>query len=233
MLKRVLKFAKGYGVKAAFWQAFTRVYTSFIPPVRQIYCANLADFQIAPGSEAPLVRVQFFQSLGDIPAAIVDELLLRGTLDDRKPYSRTMIIAYLDWLFSRGAVFWACFEGQNLIGYLWSIRGAREYPRFHFFPLGSRDAISLAHEVFPPYRGRGLNREMTSLVLRELKAVGVERVYIDVLVSNERSLRSFSKTTFVPVGQARMKNFRKRQIVIWRQRGFSSFLSDPHERKNP
>jgi RimJ/RimL family protein N-acetyltransferase len=147
---------------------------------------------------------------------VLDEIFLKGTIDNRKPHSRAMITAFLGWLFSRGAVFWICFEEKNLVGYLWSLRGSGEDLRYHFFPLGTRDVVFLAHEIFPPYRGRELNRKMTHLVLGEMKSSGVERVYVDVELSNKPSLKSFSKTLFVPFGQARMKNFRKRQIVIWK-----------------
>jgi len=216
MLHRILKFTQKYGFGATVSHAFNRAFKSLVPPVRQVFCANLAEFQPSSELEDQPIKIQAFQSLNKIPSMLLEELFLRGTIDNRKPYSRDIVTAFLNWLFSRGAVFWACFEDENLVGYLWSLRGSRENPRYHFFPLGIRDVVFLAHEIFPPYRGRELNRKMTHLVLGEMKTCGIERVYVDVEISNIWSLKSFSKTLFMPVAQARMKNFGKRQIVVWR-----------------
>jgi len=219
MLPRILKFAQSHGLAATAGHIFSRVRQSLVPPVRQVFSARLADFALTSEFKDHRVRVQAFHSPGAMPAAVLEGLLSQGTIDDRRPHSRETVTAFMNWLFSRGAEFWACYEDSSLVGYLWSLRGSRELPRCHFFPLGAQDAVFLAHEIFPAYRGRELNRKMTHLVLGEMKARGIERVYVDVLLTNKRSLKSFSKTLFVPVGQARMKMFKNRQVVIWRHRG--------------
>jgi hypothetical protein len=181
-----------------------------------VFCAHLAEFRLSSEFEDHLIKVQAFQSPGEIPSMVLEELFSKGTIDNKKPYSRDMVTAFLNWLFSRGAMFWVCYEDNNLVGYLWSLRGSREVPRCHFFPLGAQDVVFLAHEIFPTYRGRELNRKMTHLVLGEMKTYGIERVYVDVLLTNKQSLKSFSKTLFTPIGRARMKKFGNRQIVVWR-----------------
>lgn len=214
---RIVKFVKSYGLVAAGRHVLGRVGANVCPPVRQVFCAHLAEFRSSPKPEAPSIRVQPFQSLSEILPALLEELFTRGTIDNRRPSSRETATAFLKWLFSRGAVFWVCYENNVFVGYLWSLRGSQEVPRFHFFPLGAQDAVFLAHEIFPDCRGRELNRKMTNLVLGEMKSYGVERVYVDVLLTNKRSLQSFAKTPFLPIGRARMKNFKKRQVVVWRK----------------
>jgi len=215
MLARIVKYVRTYGLAASAAHISRRAYRSLVPPMRHVYCAYLTDIPLPAGSEDSPVRVRAFQSIHEIPSAVLEELLSRGTIDDKKPYSDAVVTSFLTWLFSQGAVFWTCYEDKKLVGYLWSIQGSREEPRYHFFPLGTRDAVFLAHEIFPAYRGRQLNRTMTHLVLGEMKASGIERVYVDVELSNTRSLQSFSKTFFSPVGLARMKKLKKRQIVVW------------------
>jgi ribosomal protein S18 acetylase RimI-like enzyme len=212
----MLKFTRHYGLAAALGHAYNRLLKSLFPPMRQVFCAILSETPSHPEAGDQTLNIQAFPSLSDVPSAVLEELLIKGTIEDRKPCSMDEVTSFLGWLFSRGAVFWGCFEGQNLIGYLWSLRGSTESVRHHFFPLGTRDAVFLAHEVFPSYRGRELNRKMTRLVLNEMKAKGVERVYVDVEMSNERSLKSFSKTPFIPIGRARMKNLKNGQIVVWK-----------------
>ncbi len=215
MFRKIWGFLKSYGLAAAVGHVSGRVRQSLVPPTRRVFCARLADLSPAPEPENARLGVVAFPALDEIPSSVLDELFAKGTIDDRKPASREAVLSFAGWLFSRGATFWACHEGTDLVGYLWSLRGSREAPRFHFFPLGEQDAVFLAHEIFPPFRGRELNRRMTHLVLAEMKAQGVERVYVDVLLTNRRSLKSFSRTHFKPIGQARMKIFKKRQLVIW------------------
>jgi ribosomal protein S18 acetylase RimI-like enzyme len=215
MLRKIVRRVKDHGLAGTISHALRRLWRSLVPPLRQVYCANLADVPLPAPDADPSVRVQPYRSMAEVPMAVRDGILAGGTIDDKKPPSAGTVTEFLDWLFAQGAVLWACTRDGSLAGYLWSIRGSAEEPRYHFFPLGPRDAVFLAHEVFPAHRGRDLNRRMTHLVLSEMKAAGVERVYVDVEISNRRSLKSFSRTVFAPVGLARMKKWRKRQLVIW------------------
>jgi hypothetical protein len=216
MLRKITRYVKDHGLAGTISHAVRRLWRSLVPPMRQVYCANLADIPGPASAADSSVQVQVFRSIKEVPPAVLDEILAGGTIDDKRPYSADMVTAFLTWLFAQGAVFWTCSHKGSLAGYLWSIRGSREEPRYHFFPLGARDAVFLAHEIFPAHRGQDLNRKMTHLVLDEMKASGVERVYVDVELSNRRSLKSFSRTVFSPVGLARMKKSKTRQIVIWR-----------------
>jgi hypothetical protein len=215
MLPKIVRHVKDHGLAGTISHAFIRLWRSLVPPLRQVYCANLADVPLPAPDADPTIRVQPYRSMADVPMAVRDGILADGTIDDKKPPSAGTVTAFLDWLFAQGAVLWACARDGSLAGYLWSIRGSAEEPRYHFFPLGPRDAVFLAHEIFPAHRGQDLNRKMTHLVLKEMKASGVERVYVDVELSNRRSLKSFSRTVFSPVGLARMKKSKTRQIVIW------------------
>jgi ribosomal protein S18 acetylase RimI-like enzyme len=228
MLRRILTFMRSYGFAATAKHAFDKAYKGLIPPLRQVYCAYLADFVSLETTGEPLITVQAFPSFDKIPPGVLEDLFSNGTIDNKKPHSRAGVAAFLSWLFSRGAEMWACFENGILVGYLWALSGSRDATRYHFFPLSSRDAVFLAHEVFPPYRGRQLNRRMTYIVLGEMKGRGIERVFVDVEISNERSLKSFSKTPFKPIGRARMKDLKRRQFVVWiRQTASDSTNPDP------
>ena len=217
MKNNVYNFFKNYGLVATVRHASNKAFSNFLPPCGNFFCANLTEIQLSLASEDPSIRIKPFQSLKEVPLPVQEELFLSGTIDDRKPYSRERVAHLLSELFSRGAVYWACFEGNKLVGHLWTLRGLQKNPPIHFFPLGTRDVVFLAHEIFPPYRGRGLNRKMTFLALKEMEAGGVERVYIDVLLTNTPALKSFRKTFFKPIGQARLKNIKKRKIVVWKR----------------
>ncbi len=219
LCRRSFEYLRCRGPVATVRHIFQRVRRNLIPPLRQVLRVCLAEFQPPPEAADREIAVREYSSFRDVPPDLLEEIFYKGTIDDEAPCSREAVSAFFTWLFARGATFWACSEGENLVGNLWTLRGSADVFRFHFFPLSSADAALLAHEIFPPYRGRGLNRIMTHRVLGELKAGGVERAYVDVLLTGTRSLKSFSKTSFLPVGQARMKCFRKRAIVIWRRPG--------------
>lgn len=218
MLIRILRFARTFGWRATAIHALRRISRTVVPPLRQVYRADLTEIFLASVPERPLTHVRAFTSLEEVPALVLEELHNAGTIDDRRPSSQDEVTLSLKRLFSKGAVFWTCFEGPRLAGYLWSIRGSRERPCYHFVPLGSTEAVFLAHEIFPAFRGHGLNSTMTHLVMAELGLSGVRQVYVDIELTNARSLRSFSKTVFTPIGLARMKKFKNRQVVIWVER---------------
>ena len=219
MLKRALRYVRSYGIRAAASHLFKKTAYLLFPPARKVFCARLNDFvlpqELAENKENILVIS--YRSMDALPPGFVDDLFFKGTIYNLRPASPAMVNEFLDRFFRESALLWTCFAGKTLVGYLWTYMGSTEYSRVHFFPLGPEDAVILAVEIFPQFRGNEYLRKLTYFTFAELKKLGIKRVYTDILLTNRSSLRAFSKATFSSIGQARMKNFKHSQLVIWRR----------------
>ena len=78
----------------------------------------------------------------------------------------------------------------------------------------------MAGEVFPSYRGRGINPEMIHKIAHELKKDGITRIFIGSKIWNTAQLRSILKTSFIKLGTVRMFHFFGKHITVWERKEF-------------
>jgi RimJ/RimL family protein N-acetyltransferase len=123
------------------------------------------------------------------------------------------VIEKMEDRFRRGALLWLLNLNGEFAGYGWSIRGNMGVP--FFLPLTINDAVLIDGEVFPEFRGRGVNPLLLEHMLGELKKMGVTRVFSTIKVWNKASLRATSKTQFQRFAIARKLHLFGKNITIW------------------
>jgi RimJ/RimL family protein N-acetyltransferase len=70
-------------------------------------------------------------------------------------------------------------------------------------------------EVFPQYRGRGINQLMTEAVLAMLAKEGMRRAFLDIHTANVPSIASFTRTSFRRLGVVRSWQVFGNAITVW------------------
>lgn len=115
--------------------------------------------------------------------------------------------------FRKGAALWLVKNGAALLGYGWTVQGPTLEP--HFFPLTPDDVYFFDFQIFPPYRGNGLNPLLLCHILCTLAAQGKRRAFMDVAEFNRPQLSSLRRTPFRRMGAARKITLAGRAIVCW------------------
>lgn len=119
--------------------------------------------------------------------------------------------------FELGASLWLIKAGDQLAGYGWTLQGRTVEP--HYFPLGPDDAHLFDFHVFPQYRGRGLNPQLVSYILRVLAGECRGRAFIEAAEWNQPQLASLQRTPFHRLGLARKVTLFRHTIVFWNGNG--------------
>jgi len=119
----------------------------------------------------------------------------------------------LDERFSQGASLWLLKCGDELRGYVWTLRGGTIEP--YYFPLGANDFHFFDLWVFPEYRGWSMIPLLVKEVARRLAAEGGSRAFCEVAEWNQASLFFQRLTGFRRLGCARKLTLFGRTLV-WR-----------------
>ena len=115
--------------------------------------------------------------------------------------------------FELGASLWLIWFEDKLAGYGWTLQGRTVEP--HYFQLGEDDVHLFDFQVFPQYRGRGVNPSLVSNILRSLVAECHGRAFIEAAEWNQSQLASLGRTRFHRLGSARKLTILRRTIVCW------------------
>jgi GNAT superfamily N-acetyltransferase len=121
----------------------------------------------------------------------------------------------MDERFGHRASLWLIKSEDALAGYGWTMQGQTIEP--HFFPLGANDVHLFDFQVFPQYRGRGMNPLLVHHILRELAGECRGRAFIEAAEWNHAQLASLEKTPFHRIGWARKFTVLGRTMVFWEQ----------------
>jgi GNAT superfamily N-acetyltransferase len=115
--------------------------------------------------------------------------------------------------FALGASLWLIRSEGQLAGYGWSLRGHTVEP--HYFLLGQDDVHLFDFQVFPKYRGQGLNPLLVGHILQNLALECRGRVFIEAAEWNRPQLSSLRRTPFRRLGLAGKITLLRRTIVSW------------------
>ena len=115
--------------------------------------------------------------------------------------------------FQLGASLWLIKSEGHLAGYGWTLRGQTVEP--HYFRLGPDDVHLFDFQVFPQYRGRGLNPLLVGYILRSLAVESQGRAFIEAAEWNQPQLASLRNTPFRRLGLASKLTLSRRTIVCW------------------
>jgi ribosomal protein S18 acetylase RimI-like enzyme len=115
--------------------------------------------------------------------------------------------------FEQGASLWLIKSEGHLAGYGWTLQGQTIEP--HYFRLGSDDIHLFNFQVFPQYRGRGVNPLLVRYIVRSLAAECQGRAFIEAAEWNQAQLSSLRRTPFRRLGSARKITFFRHTIAFW------------------
>lgn len=115
--------------------------------------------------------------------------------------------------FAKGASLWLIKSESSLAGYGWTLQGRTIEP--YFFPLGADDVHLFDFQVFPQFRGRGLNPILVGHILRSLARDCSGRAFIEAAEWNEAQLSSLRKTPFRRLGMAGSATLLGRKFTSW------------------
>jgi len=131
----------------------------------------------------------------------------------RENIDATHVTKALDNRFKNGSRLWLSYYHGTLAGYIWSVRGRMISP--YFFPVPLSDAVLFDSEIFPEFRGKGLNVIIMKYILYNLKKDGVTRTYRVAQVWNQSSLIFLSKCHFKHYGTAHKFHILRKDITVW------------------
>jgi ribosomal protein S18 acetylase RimI-like enzyme len=116
--------------------------------------------------------------------------------------------------FDRGSMLWLAKSEGRLAGYGWTLRGQTMEP--HYFPLAQNDIHFFDFQVFPQYRGRGINPFLVSQILQSFATEdGMGRAFIEAAEWNQAQLSSLRKTSFRHLGYGRKIQVLRHTAVWW------------------
>jgi GNAT superfamily N-acetyltransferase len=127
--------------------------------------------------------------------------------------------------FELGASLWLIKSDGHLAGYGWSLRGRTVEP--HYFTLSQDDVHLFDFQVFPHYRGQGINPLLVGHILQNLALECRGRVFIEAAEWNRPQLASLRKTPFRRLGLASKITLLRRTIVCWHELRFNKIEPEP------
>lgn len=117
--------------------------------------------------------------------------------------------------FGLGASLWLIKSEGQLAGYGWSLRGRTV--ESHYFLLGQDDVHLFDFQVFPQYRGQGINPLLVGHILQNLALECRGRAFIEAAEWNRPQLASLRRTPFRRLGLATKITLLRRTIVSWNE----------------
>lgn len=170
-----------------------------------MYYFDLSMMEVDKSILRENVFVESYEKMQDIPLNDLEILT--------KLKSKEILLPFLKKFFDRGAILWLTKEDGKLVNLIWTLVGGFN-GYYEGLPIVSSDAIFLATETFPEYRGRSILRITIILVCLKLKERGIARVYSVSNINNDISVRSQAKV-LKRMGTVRSFGFIKWYIAIW------------------
>jgi hypothetical protein len=115
--------------------------------------------------------------------------------------------------FEKEASLWLVKSEDRLAGYGWTLQGQTITP--YYFPLAQNDVHLFDFQVFPHYRGRGINPYLIGQILDGLATNGAGRAFIEAAEWNDAQLWSLRKTPFRYLGSVRSFTILGHTFVSW------------------
>lgn len=174
---------------------------------KYLFVVDLKDY-VSRTTTTTQVRVQSYTDIRRIPQ---DELAQLSAL-----MGPGRAQPFLEHFFGYGAHLWVARLDERVVGIKWTVRGGLR--GFYCIPIGDREVVSLAEQVFRPYRGLGVWAQMTDAILPRLAEEGITRVYFGVHCRNTPMLRAVKKAEIQSVGRVRTFRCLGWQVSIWASR---------------
>jgi GNAT superfamily N-acetyltransferase len=204
LFKRFLWYKQKHGLKRLIWLSLKRLWEK-INNKEVMFLFNLDSIPIETVEDLRSICVQSHRVLESIPKGDIDQLIrLKG---------KDILNPFLQHFFQRGATLWIAKMDEKVVGYDWTLVGG--FDGFYSMPMTAKDAIILAVEVFPEFRGQCIASAMRLLSFAELRQNGVSRVFAKVHVANVSGLKSMVKNGSQEIGKVRTFKILAKHITIW------------------
>lgn len=204
LARKVLWYHKKHG-----WVRLTKLFlakaTERINRKEYMYLLDLNTIgDVNPFLEDGIV-VESFTKASDIPPNDMEQLV--------KLKSDEILSGFLSSFFDRGATIWLAKKDGRIVSLLWSkIGGFNGFWMGH--PICPNDAILVAGETFPEFRGRNYFAMMIRVMCGKLKEAGISRAYGAAHINNRASQKSQSKV-WKRIGAVRYFGVFKWYVAIW------------------
>jgi len=200
-------YLRKHGLKRLLSMSVQRAINRWLITSRYLFVINLAKNSFGHASQERL-HVKAFASFNDIPKSDLEQLrLLMGP-------GRSL--PFLEHFFGYGAHLWIAKLNKNIVGLKWTLKSG--FNGFFCIPIENKAVVSLAEQVFEPFRGQGLWAEITACILSKLKEEGVSRVYFGVHCRNKSMLRAVKKANIQMVGRVLTFGLPGFHLSLWRKR---------------
>lgn len=154
------------------------------------------------------MKVERYLSANDIHDSDLEKLMVLMGPGRARPF--------LEHFFSYGARLWLAKLDKEIVGLKWTLRGG--FAGFFCMPIDSSDILSLAEQVFEPFRGQGLWMSITAAILSKLNNEGVSRVYFGVHCRNTSMLKAVKKANIQMVGRVSTFRVAGYHLSLWKER---------------
>lgn len=202
---RISRYYRTHGLWETAVHTFVYLRRYALPEKVIVYVAELAEIGNPEENGAQDLRIECIMS-----ADALCEPDLQALLAQRDP---ELMRSQIRERFSKGAWLWLAKLDSEIAGMLWTLRQTPLKP--YYFPLLERDIHLFDDEVFPAFRGRGINPWLVTSVLAELGRQEASRAYIETAPWNHAEIKSLSKTPFRKLGVARKVRILRRTVTVW------------------
>lgn len=208
LLQRFQWYCHKHGFRRLFALSLQKATNRWILRSKYLFVINLSECNIQfTDIESPL-QVEAIKDLHAISESDLKQFMALMGPGIVKPF--------LDHFFSLGACLWVAKLHGDIVGIKWTLRGG--FSGFYCMPIASNDVVSIAEQVFQPYRGQGLWGQITAAILARLKEQGVSRVYFGVHCRNKPMLSAVQKASVCVVGRVLTFRLLGCHFSIWRDR---------------
>lgn len=201
---RVSSYVRRNGARSAMKRVRIGVRRASYAGKMVVFCCDLQQ-ELPPATHAEPLTVECVHTLAELGSDRFRTMTAfwNPKLADRNIRER----------FSRGASLWLAMAGDDLAGYGWTLQGATIEP--YYFPLSQNDVHLFDFQVFPAFRGRGINPFLVTSILVALEREGHTRAFIEAAAWNDAQLASLRKTPFQLLGTVRSLTIAGHPLIRW------------------
>lgn len=216
-------YLRKYGIVGLSRLVLSRLWTATFGRWEWLYSIELKDDRLSllsSGGQSGLTIVPYENA----------EQLDEPTMGQLRAFKSDLSLKrFLTSWFERGAVLWLTRRGSAVVGLQWTLQGGMS--GLYSVPIGPREVIIVAVEVFPGFRGQGLCPDMLRALFRGLSSMGVAKAYLKVASSNAPMIRSMQKTECSCLGKVYTVTTAPWTFCIWRNPTVASRRDSSHSAK--
>ena len=223
---RVSSYIRRNGARATIERVRVGVRRASYAGKMVVFCCDLQLQELPPAGHPEPLTVECVNTLAEMGT---DRFRTMTTLWNPKLADRN-----IRERFARGASLWMAMAGDVLAGYGWTLQGRTIEP--YYFPLSENDVHLFDFQVFPDFRGRGINPFLVTSILVGLARDGRTRAFIEAASWNDAQLASLHKTPFRLLGTVRSLTIASHSVIRWsgnNRNALTARSSEPMERMMP